>query len=108
MATLDDVFAKLRQFNEMLYKNRSFGTMDLEFRFVRANIMEQVYAVSNYVAVPNTAQGWKLHQGDGAEQLAKDLHKSMVDIVDTIDQISFSDFKVLLGKDPVVNGIKSV
>jgi hypothetical protein len=104
MATLDDVFAKIKEFNEILKTNQSYGTLDTEVRYVRLRIMEQVYNLSNYVSVPSTAQGWQIYRIDGAEQLAQYLHTKMVDIINTIDQISLSDFKVLKGKSPFVKG----
>lgn len=102
--TLDKVFDLVKDFNETLRLHREYGTLDTEVRRVRSRIMENVYDLASYVSVPRTAQGWQIYQIPGAEQLAQLLHKKMVDVINAIDQISVSDFKVLKGKSPFVKG----
>lgn len=104
MATLEDVFTKIKEFNEILRLHREFGTLDTEVRYVHARIMEQVYDLASYVSVPRTAEGWQIYRIPGSEQLAQYLHTKMVEVINTIDQISLSDFKTLKGKSPFVKG----
>lgn len=104
MATLDDVFAKIKEFNDTLRLHKEYGTLDTEVRYIHARIMEQVYDLSSYVSVPRTAEGWQIYRIPGSEQLAQYLHTKMVEIINTIDQVSVSDFKTLKGKSPFVKG----